>query len=54
MYVGFFASNLVLGGAVAEPAMARGISVDAGIVIFGMVSVIATIFGYDLIHAVHQ
>jgi nucleobase:cation symporter-1, NCS1 family len=50
MYVGFFAANLVFGGE-AMAAVSPGISVDAGIVIIGLVSVVATIFGYRLIHA---
>ncbi|MCW3767967.1 cytosine permease [Paenarthrobacter sp. PAE-2] len=50
MYVGFFAANLVFGGE-AMAAVSPGISVDGGIVIIGVVSVIATIFGYRLIHA---
>ncbi|HEV3382930.1 MAG TPA: cytosine permease [Trebonia sp.] len=50
MYVGFFASNLVLGGQ-SLSTMSPHISTDTGIVIVGVVSVTATIFGYDLIHA---
>ncbi|MBB6405547.1 cytosine permease [Arthrobacter sp. AZCC_0090] len=50
MYVGFFAANLVFGGE-AMAAVSPDISVDAGIIIIGVVSVIATIFGYRLIHA---
>lgn len=50
MYVGFFAANLVFGGE-AMAAVSPGISVDGGIMIIGVVSVIATIFGYRLIHA---
>jgi NCS1 family nucleobase:cation symporter-1 len=50
MYVGFFAANLVFGGE-AMAAVSPGISVDAGIIIIGLVSVVATIFGYRLIHA---
>ncbi|MGY2745970.1 purine-cytosine permease family protein [Pseudarthrobacter sp. O4] len=50
MYVGFFAANLVFGGQ-AMAAVTPGISVDAGIIILGVVSVVATIFGYRLIHA---
>jgi nucleobase:cation symporter-1, NCS1 family len=50
MYVGFFASNLVLGGQSLN-TMNGHISTDLGIVIVGVVSVIAAIFGYDLIHA---
>lgn len=50
MYVGFFAANLVFGGE-AMAAVSPDISVDAGIIIIGIVSVVATIFGYRLIHA---
>jgi nucleobase:cation symporter-1, NCS1 family len=50
MYVGFFASNLVLGGQ-SLSTMSSHISTNTGIVIVGVVSVTATIFGYDLIHA---
>jgi nucleobase:cation symporter-1, NCS1 family len=50
MYVGFFASNLVLAGQSLN-VLTSGISVDAGIVMVGAVSVVVTIFGYDLIHA---
>ncbi|WP_037568339.1 purine-cytosine permease family protein [Phaeacidiphilus oryzae] len=50
MYTGYFASNLVLGGQSLH-IVAPGISVAGGIVIVGLVSVAATIFGYKLIHA---
>lgn len=50
MYVGFFAANLVFGGE-AIAAVSPGISVDAGIIIIGLMSFVATIFGYRLIHA---
>jgi nucleobase:cation symporter-1, NCS1 family len=50
MYVGFFASNLVLAGQSIN-VLTSGVSVDAGILIVGAVSVVVTIFGYDLIHA---
>jgi NCS1 family nucleobase:cation symporter-1 len=50
MYVGFFASNLVLAGQSLN-VLTSGIPVDAGILIVGAVSVVVTIFGYDLIHA---
>ena len=53
MYVGFFASNLVLGGDSVH-ALASGISVNAGIVICAVVSLAITIFGYDMIHAVNR
>jgi NCS1 family nucleobase:cation symporter-1 len=50
MYVGFFGAHLVFGGE-GMAAVSPGISVDGGIIIIGVVSVIATIFGYRLIHA---
>ena len=50
MYVGFFASNLVLAGQSLN-VLSSGIPVDAGILVVGVVSVVVTIFGYDLIHA---
>ncbi len=50
MYVGFFAANLVFGGE-AMATVAPGIGVNGGIIVIGVVSVIATIFGYRLIHA---
>ncbi len=43
MYVGFFASNLVLGGQSLNQ-LASGISVDVGIVICAVVSLVITIF----------
>lgn len=53
MYVGFFASNLILGGQSLNQ-VAGGISVDWGIVICAVVSLAITIFGYDVIHAVNR
>jgi len=53
MYVGFFASNLVLGGQSLNQ-LASGISVNTGIVICALVSLVITIFGYDMIHAVNR
>jgi NCS1 family nucleobase:cation symporter-1 len=50
MYVGVFASNLVLAGQSLN-VLTSGIPVDAGILVVGAVSVVVTIFGYDLIHA---
>ncbi len=49
MYVGFFASNLVLGGQALQAV--TPLHVVSGIVLMGIVSAAATIFGYDLIHA---
>ena len=50
MYVGFLASNIVLGGE-ALANLAPGMTDTPGIVIVGVLGVVATIFGYDLIHA---
>ncbi|MFF0225334.1 purine-cytosine permease family protein [Streptomyces sp. NPDC004629] len=49
MYIGFFASNLVLAG---QSLVAAGLPVgtSTGIVVVGVVAVVAVIFGYDLIH----
>ncbi|MBV9357407.1 MAG: cytosine permease, partial [Chloroflexi bacterium] len=53
MYVGFFASNLVLGGQSLHE-LSSSISVDVGIVICAVVSLVITVFGYDMIHAVNK
>jgi len=53
MYVGFFASNLVLGGQSINQ-LASGVSIDWGIIICAVVSLVITIFGYDMIHAVNR
>src|SRR5471032_1238860 len=50
MYVGFLSSNLVLGGQ-AIASVAHGVSDAPGIAFVGLISVVAAIFGYDLIHA---
>src|SRR3984893_7239369 len=50
MYVGFLASNLVLGGQ-ALASLMSGASDVPGIALVGILSVIAPIYGYDLIHA---
>jgi NCS1 family nucleobase:cation symporter-1 len=50
MYVGFLSSNLVLGGE-ALASMTRAKSDVPGIALVGVLSVIAAIYGYDLIHA---
>jgi len=50
MYVGFLASNLVMGGQ-ALASLLRGGSDAPGIALVGILSVIAAIYGYDLIHA---
>jgi NCS1 family nucleobase:cation symporter-1 len=50
MYVGFLSSNLVLGGE-ALASMTSGKSDVPGIALIGVLSVIAAVYGYDLIHA---
>lgn len=50
MYIGFFAANLVLGGQ-ALATIFPGMPEQLGIAIIAVVSVIATIYGYKLIHA---
>jgi nucleobase:cation symporter-1, NCS1 family len=50
MYVGFLSSNLVLGGQ-ALATLVPGMSDAPGITLVGVLSVIATIYGYNLIHA---
>ena len=50
MYLGFVASNLVLGGESLH-SIAAGISDRAGIVLIALLSLAAAIYGYDLIHA---
>jgi NCS1 family nucleobase:cation symporter-1 len=50
MYVGFFASNLVLGGQ-ALGAMIPALRDIGGILLMGVLSAAGAILGYDLIHA---
>ena len=50
MYLGFLASNLVLGGE-ALASITTGITDMPGIALVGGLSVVAAIYGYDLIHA---
>jgi NCS1 family nucleobase:cation symporter-1 len=50
MYVGFFASNLVVGGQ-SLAAVIPWMNEATGIVLLGLLSVAGAIFGYDLIHA---
>ncbi|WP_462402548.1 purine-cytosine permease family protein [Pseudomonas sp. Marseille-QA0332] len=49
MYLGFFASNLVLGGQSLHERY-PSLSTDQGIFLVGVISVVATVFGYRLIH----
>jgi len=50
MYAGFLSSNIVLGGE-ALASLAPGWSDTPGIVAVGLLGVVATIYGHDLIHA---
>jgi NCS1 family nucleobase:cation symporter-1 len=50
MYIGFLASNIVLGGQSLHTIL-PGISQNVLIVLIAAVSVVATIYGHDLIHA---
>jgi len=50
MYLGFFASNAVL-GAQSLHGLFPALSINVGIVLLSVVSVLGTIFGYRLIHA---
>jgi NCS1 family nucleobase:cation symporter-1 len=50
MYVGFLASNLVLGGQ-ALASLVPGASDIPGITLVSVLGVIAAVYGYDLIHA---
>lgn len=53
MYVGFFASNLILGGqSISE--LIHPVSTDWGIIICAVGSLLITVFGYDMIHAVNR
>jgi nucleobase:cation symporter-1, NCS1 family len=49
MYLGFIASNMVLGGQSIHSAF-PGVSINSGVVILGVVSLIAAVYGYDIIH----
>jgi NCS1 family nucleobase:cation symporter-1 len=53
MYVGFFASNLILGGQSLN-VLASGVSVDWGIVISGVGSLLITVYGYNMIHGLNR
>jgi len=53
MYVGFFASNLILGGQSLNQ-LASGVSVDWGIIICGIGSLLITVFGYNMIHGLNR
>lgn len=50
MYVGFLASNLVVGGE-SLALLSRGVGHLPGIVLVGVLSIVAAIYGYDSIHA---
>ncbi len=50
MYLGFVASNLVLGGQSLH-SIAGGLSDQGGIILIALLSLAAAVYGYDLIHA---
>jgi NCS1 family nucleobase:cation symporter-1 len=50
MYLGFLASNLVVGGE-SFASIIPGLSESPGIILISVLSVVAAIYGYDLIHA---
>ncbi len=50
MYEGFFASNLVLSGE-ALRSLTSKVTVNDGVIGVGLLSLVATVFGYNLIHA---
>jgi len=53
MYLGFFASNLILGGQSINQ-MTSAISVNWGIVVCAVLSLLVVIWGYDLIHFLNR
>jgi nucleobase:cation symporter-1, NCS1 family len=50
MYVGFLSSNLVLSGE-SLASLLPGFTETYGIILVGIISVVAAVYGYDLIHA---
>ena len=50
MYLGFLASNLVVGGE-SFASIIPGLSESPGIILISVLSIVAAIYGYDLIHA---
>ena len=53
MYIGFFASNLILGGQSLN-RITSAISVNWGILICAVVSFVIVVYGYDLIHFLNR
>jgi NCS1 family nucleobase:cation symporter-1 len=53
MYLGFIASNAVLGGQSINDLF-HGVSVDAGIVIVSVIGLVICVYGHDMIHAVNR
>ncbi len=49
MYIGFIASDMVLGGQSVH-AVAPGVSINAGVVAVGVISLIAAVYGYNMLH----
>jgi NCS1 family nucleobase:cation symporter-1 len=53
MYLGFIASNFVLGGQSVNDLI-HGVSVNVGIVVIAALSLAIAVFGHDMIHAVNR
>jgi NCS1 family nucleobase:cation symporter-1 len=49
MYMGFISSNMVLGGQEINSAV-HAVSINEGVVILAVLSLIAAVYGYDMIH----
>jgi NCS1 family nucleobase:cation symporter-1 len=49
MYLGFIASNMVLGGQSIHSVLPH-VSINTGVVILGVISLAAAVYGYDVIH----
>lgn len=54
MYLGFLASIVILGGQSLNQAFDGGLSVNAGIVVTGVLTAVIVIFGYRLIHVFNR
>jgi len=53
MYLGFIASNAVLGGQSINELFS-GVSVNVGIIIVSLIGLVICIYGHDMIHAVNR
>ena len=53
MYLGFIASNFVLAGQSVNE-LVSGISVDVGIIVVALVTLVIAVYGHDMIHAINR